>query len=133
MGTWGTGAFDNDLAADMAANLDEEGISVVQAALTFRSAPDQLDAICAAEVVAAAEIVAAFLGRPADDIPDEVVEWIAANELAESEITFLQALSSRLIELVIREDCELFMLWRKNQVDFATWLGRIDNLRMRLR
>ena len=132
MGTWGTGPFDNDLAWEMVASLEDEGLDVVRAALTFPDVPHELDAICAAEVVAAAELVAAFLGRQADDLPEDAVVWVRGNQPEASEVAALRAASLPLIDIVLAENCELLQLWRENEAEFPKWRGRVDSLRSRL-
>jgi hypothetical protein len=75
LGTWGSGPFDNDDAADwvwtLTADADERAVAL---ALTpgIEDSPD--DAV----VVAAAEVVAAGIGRPHPELPEEVASWVAA-------------------------------------------------------
>jgi hypothetical protein len=72
MGAWGPGNFENDDALDFLAEVD--GPSVPEA--VFKSLPGagegEVDATDACRVLAAAEIVAAMMGRPSVDCPPEV-------------------------------------------------------------
>src|ERR1700744_4530443 len=98
MGAWGTGNFENDWALDWLGEFCESGdASKVQAALnrvvkhggTKYSPPsiierlrgqrphtDLLTANFASKALAAAEIVAMWLGRPLAKLPDGVTEWM---------------------------------------------------------
>ena len=75
MATNGPGGFDNDGAVDWLYELAKSrGLDVVKSALeAVDSEPDAVTSVCA---VAAAEVVAALRGRPTDDLPDEVVQFI---------------------------------------------------------
>jgi Domain of unknown function (DUF4259) len=69
VGAWGAGGFENDTALDFAATVE----SVDDVAAVFAAAPgEEIDADQASIIVAAAECVAAMLGRPADDLPDDL-------------------------------------------------------------
>ncbi|MDI2130528.1 DUF4259 domain-containing protein [Yinghuangia seranimata] len=73
MGTWGTGPFDNDTAADFAATLDEarpeERASIVRGVLTRTVTANGYPAE-ADEAIAAAALIAAQCpgGQPVDPI-----------------------------------------------------------------
>lgn len=71
MGAWGHGNFENDAASDWIARVEEPS-EVRQALEVFR--PDA-DANDCCRALAAAEVVAACLGRPAADAPEEVLDW----------------------------------------------------------
>ncbi len=72
MGAWGAGNFENDDALDFLAEIDGPGVlgSVFQA---LPPAGDgEIDATDACRVLAAAEVVAAMMGRPSADCPAEL-------------------------------------------------------------
>jgi hypothetical protein len=78
MGTWGGGGFENDTAADFAAAVKSpEDIARVFAALpedpTVPIAADEAE-----RIIAAAECVAAQMGRPAAEIPDALEKRLKA-------------------------------------------------------
>jgi hypothetical protein len=79
MGAWGPGSFENDTAMDFAAAAAEaEKIrDHIDAALQFELT-EALDADTACTAVAAAECVAAMLGRPAADLPDPLAKKLAS-------------------------------------------------------
>jgi hypothetical protein len=69
MGAWGPDGFENDTALDFAATIK----SVDDLAAAFVAKPGKkLDADRACIIIAAAECVAAMLGRPADDLPKKL-------------------------------------------------------------
>lgn len=78
MGAWGAGGFENDTAADFAAGVD----SVEDLAAPFDGLSEDvaktIDADQAQEVVAAAECVAAMMGRPAGDLPGDLATTLAS-------------------------------------------------------
>ncbi len=66
MGTWGTGAFDNDAACDWSADLTEaDDLSLVEDTLSSaeEADEDELDLDMACEAIAACEVVARMQGR----------------------------------------------------------------------
>jgi hypothetical protein len=76
MGAWGTGSFENDDALDFVIDLELATTfqPVRQAMERVAGLPPSgyLDATNAAVGLAAAEVVAALMGQPADDLPDDV-------------------------------------------------------------
>jgi hypothetical protein len=69
VGAWGAGGFENDTALDFVATI--ERVDDLIAALASKSG-EKIDADTASTIIAAAECVAAMLGRPADDIPEDL-------------------------------------------------------------
>jgi hypothetical protein len=83
MGAWGARSFENDDALDWVWELEEsDDASVVRAALAATERDDEVEAPEAACACAAAEVVAAASGAPAEWLPDEVRTWVAAHGAA---------------------------------------------------
>jgi len=81
MGTWGTGAFDNDAACDWSADLTEaDDLSLVEDTLSSaeEADEDELDLDLACEAIAACEVVARLQGRGGRSSSNmaELDEWI---------------------------------------------------------
>ena len=79
MGAWGTGSFENDAALDWLPELEEaDGPDVLDRTLrrVTEAGDDYLEVDEGAAAIAAAEVVAALLGAPAPDLPDEVRAWV---------------------------------------------------------
>ena len=77
MGTWGAGAFQNDTALDWVGGLvDSGGAASIHTSLSAAARPGFLDCDACCEALAAAEIVAASLGRPSPSLPHEIPDWL---------------------------------------------------------
>jgi hypothetical protein len=76
MGTWGSGAFENDTALDFAAEI--QTAQNLADALTVHTPDQPIDADTACRVVVVAECVAAMRGHPSDDLPDGLAERLAS-------------------------------------------------------
>jgi hypothetical protein len=72
MGTWGAGGFENDTALDFASSV--ESVADIIKGLGDKPLPAAIDADRACEIIAAAECVAAMLGRPSGDMPDALLD-----------------------------------------------------------
>lgn len=133
-GAWGMGPFDNDDALDWvwelekAASTDmlEDALEEVTGSFFYISAPE------CSRAVAAAEVVAALLGRPGRELPDEVKTWISDSSLRADED--LVALAREAVTLVRDSDkSELADLWRDAGNNYDEWHAGISDLIRRLR
>ncbi|MCB9662472.1 MAG: DUF4259 domain-containing protein [Alphaproteobacteria bacterium] len=123
MGTWGVGAFDNDTAADWATRLGRaRGWEVVRKPLGSPGADPEV-------VVAAAEVVAAACGHPADEVPDELARFVARAGRPDEALVGA-AISA--VDAVLAEGSELRALWAEVE-DFPSWVAALEELRLRLR
>ena len=131
MGTWGIGSFENDDAADWLNELEEaENSRCLQKAFKAVLRNDdriELPQACAA--VAAAEVVAAWNGKPAKDLPQEVLNFLkrvddppdpALLEMADATLARLQ-----------EDECELREAWEESE-SVDEWTAAIEELRDRL-
>jgi len=74
MGAWGAGGFENDTALDFAAEIETVG----DIAAAFAAEPGgTINADTASTIIAAAECIAAMLGRPSDDLPEDLADRLA--------------------------------------------------------
>lgn len=128
MGAWGLGSFENDTALDWAGDLMEtRGLSVLKKALDI--APGQsLDADEGSEAIAAAEIVAALIGRGRanDDLPEEVAAWLPTLQSLDAQS--LRGMAVQALDAVLSQDSELRELWAETE-DFEAWKGDVEALR----
>ncbi len=112
MGAWGHSAFENDDALDWLYELEESsGLDLVVATLTEVSQEgDYLEAPESSMGLAAAEVVAALNGQPAEDLPENVAEWCAAlGEAADQDLVALAASAVR----IVAGGSELKELWEE--------------------
>lgn len=129
MGTWSSGAFDNDDAADWAYRLtDTADEGVVEAALRRAIDAGSPSAPVAQTAVAAAEVVAAGLGAQGPDLPTEVAAWVHARR--DRPWADLARLARSALDRVTAES-ELAELWGED--DPTAWMTEVDGLRARLR
>ena len=126
MGAWDVGSFSNDSALDYLdkiASLDDV-MAPIDAALT--SDQDRIDADLASEAIVAADILAAKIGRPAADMPEDMDDILqSVNE--PDQTTLIQAIR---VVSKIRERSELSDLWAED--DDTEWLAAINDLVRRL-
>jgi Domain of unknown function (DUF4259) len=127
VGAWGGRSFENDDALDWVWELHESADdSVVRAAFVAVHANGDVEAPEAACACAAAEVVAAAAGAPADWLPDEVRAWVAAHGPA---VAGLRAEARAAVERVA-ERSELQALWA--EAGDAEWDRAVADLLGRL-
>ena len=130
MSIWGPGGFENDDALDWVAELadsdDDNPIidalnTVIDQADEFPETPD-----CAV-AIAAAEAVAAWMGEPTEDCPEEVEAWVEGRPAPPA--TMIS--QARYVAEAISENSELKKLW-KDSDDFELWQTSVNDLLGRL-
>ena len=129
MGTWGLGSFENDNAADWVWELEEsQDFGVVHEALAAVLAGDEgLVAPSCEEAIAAAEVVAACLGRPVADLPEEVEAWVRDHRAVPEGMLDLATRAVARIEA----ESELRDLWKETE-HWDSWRAVMQNLVARL-
>jgi len=150
MGSWDAGNFENDTAMDWVGDLRESrSVTIVRDALIRvieQSAPQRpsfvgrllgrhpaepyLPASVASEALAAAEIVACWLGHPLPELPDGVVEWTRehAQEFSPDSGQF-----ARQAVAIIKTKSELKDLWEEGDASIGfKWHAVIADLERRL-
>lgn len=126
MGAWNPGNFSNDTALDFVfsiASIDDlkhPMDSVVSGSLTC------IDADLACEALAAADLLAAMLGRPATDLPVETERLLSKFRMPSKELLSL----ARAAADGVLETSELADLW--NEEDGQAWKDIIGDLIQRL-
>ena len=129
MGAWGVGHFDNDDAGDWVWELEEaKSFGPVEAAIeAVEASDDYLEAPDACIALAAAETIAATLGKPAADLPDSVAALIS--NLGNSPPELVTRAKAAVTK--VADDSELRELWEETD-DFNTWQSKVSNLLQRL-
>lgn len=128
MAAWGSGSFENDDAADWLAEL--RTIAPDDLTKIFSQAADDpayFEAPAASVVVAAAEVIAALNGSPANGVPPEIVKWTANRPAPTPE---LKALALRALDRV-RKNSELKDLWLEAD-GLNDWTAAIQDLQIRV-
>jgi hypothetical protein len=130
MGAWGTGVLENDGAWDLLNEL-EGSPSIARLLEALRAAADgddYLDREGGEEVHAAAEIVAAALGRPLDGVDAKLTALaVALPELAQARELALEALDG----VLDTKRSETAELWEDSE-DYDDWLEAMADLKGRL-
>lgn len=132
MGAWGTGPFENDDAADWLAELaDSDDLEAIEEAFDAQEIDDSyLEAPEGSCIVAAAEIVAALLGRPNPALPEDAAEWVAEHAALDPRRLVPKALEK--LDRLLAKDSELEQLWEENKVDYPAWKNGLLELKGRL-
>jgi hypothetical protein len=120
MGSWGHGTFDNDTAMDWVVQL-----TVAKNASFLR---ESLDDGVDEDALAAAEVVAALRGRPVEDLPDDVSEWIRLHPVTVTD-DLLRAARDAVAR--VKDDSELKELWEESTW-LESWYEAVDDLLRRL-
>jgi Domain of unknown function (DUF4259) len=130
MGAWGTGPFENDDALDFTVDLQTDGVSAVRSALeevALLGLDGYLEAPASERAIAAAEVLAAALGRPAPDLPPEITDWVSKGPRVDESLLPLAAVAMTRV----LEESELKELW-ESSTDGPTWEHRVADVRERL-
>lgn len=128
---WGAGSFDNDEAMDWIYRLGEAASTApVREALKLirDNEGEYFETPECCRAIAAAEVVAAMYGTPAEDLPDEVRAWARLNK-ARVDVR-LQRLAFSALAIIAR-DSELRDLWIESG-EGALWLEAVAGVRARL-
>ena len=131
MGAWGAGTFENDDAMDWVYELEEEGLKAVAAALKAVAAAkpkDSIEAPDASNALAAAEVVAALIGRPAKELPEEITAFVKSAK-AKPDAGLLD--SARKAVARVQTSSELKELWDYGE-NPKEWAAAVTDLASRL-
>ena len=129
MGAWGHQFDENDSASDW---LDEFAVAqnwpFVQSALqdALSAAYEYLEADEGSAALAAAELVAAGLGKASSRLSPDLSLWARDNAAGANE---LKTIASEAV-LSVRDGGELHELWHEG--DANDWLASVDDLHSRL-
>jgi hypothetical protein len=135
VGTWDTGPFDNDTAADWCGDLDEAGpaqrVSMIRGALTAVVDEDgYLDSDLAVEAIAAAAIVASQCpGGPSIDSP--YAPDFVATGTALSLPDDLPQLALQALDRIVGDESEWRVLW-EDSGSFAEAVAELQPIRAAL-
>lgn len=129
-GAWGAGSFENDDAMDWVAEcVAGSGAQPVIAAFAKVQGASLVEAPDGSAAVAAAEVVAAALGKPRPGLPAELAGWLAKQP---KPAIAAQASAARraLRKIEDPKASELRQLWSEGKS--AQWLADVKDLETRL-
>jgi hypothetical protein len=129
-GAWGEGSFENDDALDWVAEcVSSKGIAQVAQAFDAVLESDYIESPDGSAAVAAAEVVAAALGRPSTNLPLELRSWLQRQSLPA-----LAKLASAARKVLVRiqdpKISELRQLWAEGED--GKWQAAVADLSARL-
>lgn len=129
-GAWGEGAFDNDDALDWVAQcIRSKDITPVSRALQVVLGAEYIEAPEGSVAVAAAEVVAASLGKPNAKLPPELQSWVRRQPTGALER--LAPLARQAVERIQDpKTSELRQLWSEGKAN--NWRSGVTNLETRL-
>ena len=128
MGAWGTGAFDNDDASDWVYELEDGGMDAIESALDDAVRSSDLSAPTDVNAIAAAEVVAAAIGRPVPGLREDIAALVL--RVAPGVTPEHAARARTAVEHVLNAS-ELAELWAETDND-AEWRGLVQDLIRRL-
>jgi hypothetical protein len=132
MGTWDTGAFDNDTACDWGWDLEEStDLSLLAATVQSADRSDEVPASDACRVLAACEVIARLKGNWGVRNPytARVDRWVERIRVRPSTELTSQAVSA--IDRILRPPSELLELWVGSAKESA-WHEGVLELRTRV-
>ena len=128
MGAWGTGAFDNDDASDWVYELEDGGIDAIESAFDDAIRSSDMSAPTDVNAIAAAEIVAAAIGRPLAGLREDIAAQVV--HVAQS-VTPEHAERARTAVERVLNASELAELWAETDDD-GEWRALVEDLIRRL-
>ena len=129
-GAWGVGSFDNDGALDWIDQcLESRDTAAIVLALNTSLKAKMIEEPDGAAAIAAAEVVAASMGKPGKDFPDSLRAWLQLQ--SKEKIAKLGPSARKALER-IRDPklSELKQLW--SQSNSKQWDERLVKLQSRL-
>lgn len=107
------------------------GIKFVASTLDKALKSGYIESPDCSEAIAAAEVVAAALGKPNEKLPKELVTWVSKQ--AKEELTKLSPQATKAVLRVLNgPQSELLDLWKESK-SFPEWQGKMNNLLNRLK
>ncbi len=132
-GAWGTGPFENDGALDWAWELEASiGPAVIVAALdSAADAKSYIEAPSGSYAIAAAEVLAALVGKPSEALPPEVTAW-TKNQSFKPSPDLLRNSRLAIANVMDANRSELAQLWSESGDLNQEWRSHLTDLSGRL-
>lgn len=135
MGAWGTGNFENDDALDFVVTVaDSSDLQPVEAAFdaVLSAEDDYIDSYVACEALAAGEVVALLHGKPAPNLPEELIAWQQQHSLTVDDALRQKARQAIDKATADAETSELRELWEEEDNVVDEWYAHVTDLLARL-
>lgn len=136
MGVWGTGIFDNDVAADWMYELEERGdMALIEETLDRIQAEsdDYIDADMACQALAAIETLTRLMGHGGARTPasEPIDHWVAENNANAGVPQWIARAAVDIIERVLGPSSELNERWAESDA-YESWQATLIDLRRRV-
>jgi hypothetical protein len=141
MGAWENGNFGNDDVMDFVSEVnDKKAILDPILKISNASATEYLESPDCCVALAAIEYLAASLGNPSEDFPEEARDWISKNKLLPFTQGGLFGIGKTEVDIIkhanqaidkIKTNSELQELWQESG-EFEDWLNIVEGLKKRI-
>lgn len=127
----GPGGFENARALEWLGELEAaHDLQVLTRALRPDPEGAFLDRDTGSEILAAGEVVAAAVGRPAGDLPARALAWIEKHRGLD--FAALKPPARALVQALLSPRSELHDLWEERAQGYDAWADRVEDLVARL-
>ncbi len=131
-GTWGSGPFDNDTAADWLYELgNSEPGYVVETLRRVSTSHGYIQVDDCVAAIAASEVVAGSLGKPHVSLPESAREWLKERR-PDTLLAAAPIAGKAIARCLSMEDSELRQLWAESESFEKKWLAETKGLLERL-
>lgn len=131
MGAWGAKTFEDDHNLDWLGDLvDEKPLPFLKECLNLDGL-DYLEYMHCTGVLCSAVMIDGLLNGPADDMPEEALEWLKSNKKLKVASLVPSAIEG--LERVLGDDSEMNDLWRENKKLYPKWKKSVLDLTSRLK
>lgn len=134
MSTWGFSNFENDTVAGFINDLNINGYGLIEVVLKRVIEENEPTVSECEEALIAAELVAAAMGKPSDEITEIASEWVGENlppgSAARAAVAAFSEPAADAIDRVVT-DSELKELWQDHEA-FSDWFNEQIELQNRL-
>lgn len=133
MGAWGVGSFENDDAADFLAEVVDSGdLALLREVLdNVLTSTEYVEAPDASQAIAAAELVAAAIGRPtlAAQQQEALAAWLPQIRPDVDAVLISQAAAA--LARILQPNSELLELWEESEA-LLEWQAVVNELKLQL-
>jgi len=132
-GRWGVGNLDNDDSMDFLLEIvpDGEVGLLTRAFHVVLAAKPYPDDIQASRALAAAELIAASVGRPSANLPADCLEWATLHSPEVNKTLVRLALEA--VDRITFESETLILMQEGEARELATWKENIESVKKRIR
>jgi hypothetical protein len=130
-GAWSYESFGNDMALDWAGDFgDEPTPTFVKHSLEAANTGKYIPSYIGQKIIAAAEVVAASLGRPCNDFPSDLLTTVGKHR---DQLQQLSPMARSSVQAVLGPKSELRKDWAPHASNLSEWEKSVNGLLARLK